>query len=355
MLAKQLNPESPEFPRYQGLSMECDQLRISLSVYEYLQNRLGISRGLLQDLNKLGLVLAGGAAAALVDVAQGRPPASDPGDVDFFYKGWTLSHGEPVAGLPGLNRMGSIAQRLWYDGFEEQPETNAFAVTFRKTFVPARPPALVPRRSPSVWSFDRMPETPEEVFEKPQPVTISLQIVTVKETGMLRYGENDFQPKDAKACALNMPVFSRFDFTICRAELDGTVLQFDPDLPEDRQNKTIRLRHLARNPLAALLRINKYQKKGYTAPIYELAKVFAIYDQMPEKEKTEMRPALEKLGQADFRFEPITSDPNSPYGAMANLNVDMFTLLRANRQMETNGIFFSREIAPPIDDGSIPF
>ncbi len=281
-----------------------DETNATFSVRQYLEEQFGLAWKTVQDMSRLGFVLAGGAAAALVEVAHGREPTHVPHDVDFFYRGHTY-YGSPLRGLqsgPATRSRAAIA--VLKDGGGTFYLSSSFAITILKRW----------EEKPPVGLAKPQLETPAVEHSK------QWQIIHVKEIGIIREDELEHveHPEKFDPAVNQLPSWSRFDFSIIRAELDGKVLRYDTELLTDRARHNLRLRHFNRNPLQVLLRMRKYEAYGYKIPYAEMAKILVTYEQLSEKAKSEFRPVLDQLMSEDFRFEdlePIIRE--TVYGGMS--------------------------------------
>lgn len=70
-------------------------------------------------------------------------------------------------------------------------------------------------------------------------------------------------------------IFEKFDFTVCMGAYDCDTHEFvfHNDFYPDIASKTLRFNHNTAYPLASLIRISKYQSKGYYISKFEQAKV----------------------------------------------------------------------------------
>lgn len=70
-------------------------------------------------------------------------------------------------------------------------------------------------------------------------------------------------------------IFENFDFTVCMATFDCDTKEytFHPDFYSDIASKTIRFNPKTKYPLNSLIRVNKYQAKGYYISRFENAKI----------------------------------------------------------------------------------
>lgn len=70
-------------------------------------------------------------------------------------------------------------------------------------------------------------------------------------------------------------IFEHFDFTVCMAafDCDAKEYTFHPDFYSDIASKTIRFNPKTKYPLNSLIRVTKYQAKGYYISKFESAKI----------------------------------------------------------------------------------
>jgi hypothetical protein len=70
-------------------------------------------------------------------------------------------------------------------------------------------------------------------------------------------------------------IFEHFDFTVCMAAFDCDTKEyaFHPDFYSDIASKTIRFNPKTKYPLNSLIRVTKYQSKGYYISKFENAKI----------------------------------------------------------------------------------
>lgn len=94
-------------------------------------------------------------------------------------------------------------------------------------------------------------------------------IKPIKEDNMLTYGTIE-------------DIIGNFDFTICRVGLvDRKTAIADPNFSQDEKAKQINIAN-PHNPIASVLRIGKYMKRGYTIHPKEIFKLFDYWHNHPE-------------------------------------------------------------------------
>lgn len=336
--------------------------RVTSAAWWWLFENFGLSKEVVDKINQLGFVLAGGAAACMLDIANGHEPICVPGDVDFFYKGVTEAHGYAVRQLTGKgtrSRSASLVEILEKAGFNPY-YSNTAVISFCKA-VGEKPFAEISADTQETpWGF---PEeaTPDWVPEVPGK-TGYLQIIRGAEPGFMRWDtigmlakftgalssaelelenlleaslnaktseisvktsdgftiemERDEPDEIRKSiqCLGNLqsatpvgdvPVWHRFDMIAVCAEIDGANIIHHPATEEDRQARRIRLFSLNRSPVKLVNRLFKYQAKGFVLEPYEVLKIIQMAKSLTEAESAALDETLVKLTNPDLSVEEI--------------------------------------------------
>lgn len=328
---------------------KAEELRhpLNFAGHDALQG-LGLPLRLVTRLNKLGFVLAGGAAAYLMDVVQGREPATVPSDFDFFYKGTTL-RGAPLShevfrGI-ALNcgfeerayasRLGMAIACLKAEGLSRVRST-VYSETYRGKTVVERPGLFQVREKDD--PMDSPWEDKPVVEDLPLQVRdITVQLITAGDRDTVRSdtlqdrvlevfratpasghsalelalskGLNedptalheeilDWNGRDRTPLSKPVAVWHRFDFTAISAELDGDTLLYHPALPGDREARRLRIQNLNRNPVKMLSRIQKYVRKGFSMSPEATLQFIGMAGRLGQAERELLSDYLDTMHQA---------------------------------------------------------
>lgn len=289
--------------------MDRMQLPLNPAARKCLEETLGVPLAFVKALQDLGFVLAGGAAAVLVEVANGLPPSCEPQDVDFFYKGITLA-GDPSG---GATEAYFLEQKLKKVLLEFHAVSYSRLGGHLAQF--CIPSSGYPFAKPAVV----LPGPKQKV---PSGVKLSskIQVILAADRFTVRYGsqqhllrrlldsgrledEQIATPLDLgvsyleeirhrKLVVSEEPVWSAFDFTAVCAELDGEVLQYSPELLEDRTHRRLRYYNQAIEPLHTLHRIATYRAKGFSFDLEGLRQFVSLGRPLTEEELVEAKQRL---------------------------------------------------------------
>lgn len=267
---------------------------MSLNMKDKLSSLLG--SGTLEKLGRLGFVLAGGAAAALMDEDE---PVCKVSDLDFFYKG-IVGGLKAERTLPGLitrkQRSGAAVEVLLRAGFEIKMVT-IYAITLVKTIVlDQKTPTVAAPTATAFWNLGKVVKSTSESAVEQLDVTVQLILVAERDT--YRY-DSVKNLTYYRPIVSTDPSWSRFDFSVVRAEVDGDKILFDPQLPEDRANKLLRIRNYNRNPVDEVRRIAKYIKKGFQLPAWEILKLIGMFASLPKEAQEPIAKLVEYVNGSD--------------------------------------------------------
>lgn len=166
--------------------------RITSQAWWWLLENFGLSEQNVIKLNKLGFVIAGGAAACMLDISNGQEVVCHPGDIDIFYKGITDSYGLAKRNLDDSKKTRSeaLSEVLIEAGYSVYSQNKAISV-FSKTV--GDKPSLGIRASSEAMPWGEINESSvdlmedDEIAEEPSQTNAFLQVIRGAEPGFMRW------------------------------------------------------------------------------------------------------------------------------------------------------------------------
>lgn len=337
------------------LSNEATQFtKMPFSAWRYLEE-LGMPLELLQKMQQLGFVLAGTAAAALVEVAHGCTPSRPPQEFLFIYKGLMLAG---PATVPDFQRTAELYSLLLEYGKETallRPEESAIVLGSRKAF-PGSPLLRVDGDFPDAegvpWGENLAGRVGVPVSEQVSTGSDSLplRIALGSDRIVVRYGTLQAQLltwlQERKSIAQadlcfgdpvaytggfldsllrahdarqeSVPTWHAFDFTLTSAELDGGTLLYHQNLLEDLKAKRLRFRTLGGKFTGLASRVTRYREQGY-----DLDAVGLLELKIRKRSQLENDLAPEVVEQAQLAYD---KGPYSPEFLAGHRRMDVISL-----------------------------
>lgn len=308
---------------------EVVQIKAStFSVQRYLEEELGLSLAFVRNMHNLGFVIAGSAAAALVEVAHGVAPAHSPGEVDFFYKGYLLKGPNRHPDFSRTPALSELLSRYRVPYTNVEMTRRAWNANLRRS-LPSQVFDLSPEVGNLPWEDHSL--VPEPILSKEDVGQVQVQVVSEADPGLIRYGtlqallldrlergevpaltENSGRealggweaylqelPARYDARKEAVPVWHRFAFTVACAELDGDTLIYHRNLLQDRKHKRLRLYDQKREFIGIALQVAQYRCKGYQLDSVGLLQLRLLERAVDPEEKQKLEELIERFSASD--------------------------------------------------------
>lgn len=128
-------------------------------------------------------------------------------------------------------------------------------------------------------------------------------------------------------------VFDAFDFTVCMAayDLDKEAFVFHEDFLKHASQRYLKFHSGTRFPFGSLLRVMKYQSRGYTIGKGDLLRIALCCHEVPLESWEDLSAAIG--GQYGERVSLETDEPFSVAAAIAMIGNSEFTVAAAPEEM----------------------